>query len=161
MTRVLMIVFLLMVTEKVVRAQIVAANAADLSSRLAPGSIGILVYGEFGVTGTFDAASLPLPTTLGGVSVEIGGHLAPLFSVSPVLIKFQVPEGVTPGQLAIVVTRPDGNKLYSSAYIARHGPAIAQEKSGMMDMSEKSGPNLHCMVPVVSGPAPHFHLNFV
>lgn len=124
MTKLLMIVFLLMFAQKAVRAQMVAANAADLSGKLAPGSIGILVYEKFGVDREYQAEALPLPTALGGVSVEIGGHLAPLFTVAPDKIKFQVPEEVLPGQVPIVVTRPNGIRIHGTAYVTRHGPAV-------------------------------------
>lgn len=126
MTKLLMIVFVLLFAQKAVRAQMVAANAADLSNKLAPGSIGILVYAEFGVDREYQADAAPLPTALGGVSVEVGGHPSPLFAVTPAQIKFQVPEGVSPGQLPIVVTRPDGSRIHGTAYITRHGPAIFQ-----------------------------------
>lgn len=126
MTKLLMVVFLLLFAQKAARAQMVAANAADLSNKLAPGSIGILVYAEFGVDREYEAAALPLPATLGGILVEVGGHPAPLFAVSPAQIKFQVPEAVSPGQVPIVVTRPDGNRLHGTAYVTRHGPAVFQ-----------------------------------
>ena len=41
--------------------------------------------------GTYVAQSLPLPRTLGGVTVTVNGIDSPLFSVSPNLIEYQVP----------------------------------------------------------------------
>jgi uncharacterized protein (TIGR03437 family) len=38
----------------------------------------------------------PLPTTLGGTSVTVGGIAAPLFYVSPGQINFQVPQAIGP-----------------------------------------------------------------
>jgi len=54
-----------------------------------------------------------LPTTLGGVTVTIGGIFAPLNYVSPTLINALVPAGVELGQISIVVTN-QGNA--SSSY---------------------------------------------
>ncbi|MGE0126895.1 MAG: DUF5666 domain-containing protein [Blastocatellales bacterium] len=49
------------------------------------------------------AASLPLPTTLGGVSVMVDGEPAGLFFVSPNQINYLVPEGVSPGSAQVTV----------------------------------------------------------
>jgi uncharacterized protein (TIGR03437 family) len=46
----------------------------------------------------------PLPVTLGGVTVNISGALAPLSYVSPTLINALVPAAVAQGQTLIVVT---------------------------------------------------------
>ncbi len=46
-----------------------------------------------------------LPVTLGGVSVKIGGVLAPLYYVSPNQINAQAPSAILPGELPLEVTR--------------------------------------------------------
>ena len=46
-----------------------------------------------------------LPRTLGGVSVLIGGVLAPLYFVSPNQINAQAPSAILPGELPLVITR--------------------------------------------------------
>lgn len=83
-------------------APIALVNAASYEASVAPGSIAAL----FGVglsTQTISASSVPLPTTLGGVTVKIGGIDAPLFFVSPNQINLQVPSGVSVGNAAIQV----------------------------------------------------------
>ncbi len=70
----------------------------------AAGSIGSL-FGVNLATATQAAVTLPLPTTLGGVSVTLNGTPAPLFFVSPTQINFQFPwelAGTT--QASVVVT---------------------------------------------------------
>ena len=62
----------------------VVSAASSLPGAIAPGSIISLLGANL-------AASLPLPTTLGGTSVTIGSIAAPLFLVSPTQILAQVP----------------------------------------------------------------------
>ncbi len=54
------------------------------------------------------ARSLPLPTTLGGVSVLVDGKPAGLFFVSPGQVNYQAPDGMLPGAAQVSVMR-DGN----------------------------------------------------
>lgn len=77
-------------------------NAASYDAAVAPGSIAAL-FGAGMATQTAIASTLPLPKTLGGVTVKIGGIDAPLFFVSPNQINLQVPGGVNPGNATIQV----------------------------------------------------------
>ena len=69
-------------------------NAASLTSgpvRVAAGSL-ISIFGNQMTAGTTaSASSIPLPTSLAGVRVIIGGLAAPLLYVSPTQINAQVP----------------------------------------------------------------------
>ena len=79
-------------------------NSASFSQGVAPGSL-FSIFGT-GLGMAMQAAeSVPLPTSLGGVSVTIGGRTAPLLYVSPGQINGQVPYEVTPGtDISVVVT---------------------------------------------------------
>ena len=95
-------------------AQFSAANGAGfLTSQVAPGSL-FSTFVRTGVNQNFSADSLPLPRTLGGVILRIGGSLnfsatsgwtydstgsneAPLLFVGPGQINFQAPPGINPG----------------------------------------------------------------
>ncbi|MGE0884966.1 MAG: carboxypeptidase regulatory-like domain-containing protein [Blastocatellales bacterium] len=85
-----------------VAAPVALVNAASYDAAVAPGSIAAL-FGAGMATQTAIASTLPLPKTLGGVTVKIGGIDAPLFFVSPNQINLQVPGGVAPGIAAIQV----------------------------------------------------------
>ncbi|MFN0110243.1 MAG: sulfatase-like hydrolase/transferase, partial [Blastocatellia bacterium] len=83
-------------------ATIALVNAASYESVIAPGSIAAL-FGNGFATQIQSATGLPLPTTLAGVSVKIGGKLAPLFFVSPSQINLQAPSGISAGNATVEV----------------------------------------------------------
>lgn len=83
-------------------APVALVNAASYESTVAPGSIAAL-FGASLSTQTAIASSLPLPKTLGGVTVKIGGQDAALFFVSPNQINLQVPSGIAAGSAIIQV----------------------------------------------------------
>lgn len=79
-------------------------------NQVAPNSIASIFGGNLSVT-TAQASTLPLPTTLSGVTVTVGGlngALAPLFFISPNQINFLVPGFVGAGNQEIIVRR-DGH----------------------------------------------------
>jgi len=79
-------------------------NGASFSAPLSAGSIASL-FGVDLAAASMTAGSAPLPTSLGGVVVRVGGREAPLFFVSPTQINFQVPwELAGQAQAAIAVT---------------------------------------------------------
>jgi uncharacterized protein (TIGR03437 family) len=115
-------------------------NAASFSSysNVAPGSLAS-IFATTGVSQNFYANSLPLPKTLGGLTLRIGGSLdfnmtsgwvysptgvveAPLLFVGPNQINFQLPPGTATGVSTYVqIARPNGSMLLTSAGF---GPSI-------------------------------------
>jgi uncharacterized protein (TIGR03437 family) len=80
-------------------------NSASYTAPLVRGELAT-IFGTGLAGGTANAGSLPLPATLGGVQVKVGGVPAPLYYVSPTQINFQVPfEAPVRGTAAVVVTR--------------------------------------------------------
>ena len=65
-------------------------NAISFATTVAPGSIGS-VFGSNLALGRDSASAMPLPTTLGGSSIQIGGRGAPLFFASPTQVNLQIP----------------------------------------------------------------------
>jgi len=60
-----------------------ATNGASFQSGLPePGSIGTIFCTGLSVAGTVSASGSPLPMSLAGVSVTVGGAPAPLFAVA-------------------------------------------------------------------------------
>jgi len=89
-------------------------NAASLSSgSVAPGSI-ITIFGTkltSGVASAADAAKPP--STLGGVTVSIGGSAAALFYVSPTQINAVANPATPPGSQTVTVTSATGTQTGS------------------------------------------------
>jgi virginiamycin B lyase len=65
-------------------------DGAGFSAKISGGGIGS-IFGTGLSSATAAATSVPLPTTLGGVTVMMSGTPVPLFFVSPLQINFQVP----------------------------------------------------------------------
>ena len=71
------------------------------------------------------AASLPLPTTLGGAQVLLNAVAAPLLYVSPSQINFQVPcEMPLNGAVGVYVTNSGGTSSAQIATIAPYAPGV-------------------------------------
>lgn len=69
---------------------IVNAASSAPNAPVAAGSI-VSVYGSFLLSGASQAASVPLPTNLGGLSLAFGAADAPLYYVSAGQVNLQVP----------------------------------------------------------------------
>ena len=106
-----------------------SVSAASLAlGFVAPESI-VSGFGANLSAATESASSIPLPTTLAGVSVLIKDRTgreqpAPLFYVSPDGVKYQIPPGTAVGEATVSVRR-DGNTLASgNLQVAPLAPAL-------------------------------------
>jgi uncharacterized protein (TIGR03437 family) len=77
-------------------------HAPDYMLQVANGSIGS-IYGAGLSSSVAAAAGMPLPSSLGGMVVRIGGEAAPLYYASPTQINFVVPKN--PAGADVVVVR--------------------------------------------------------
>jgi len=77
-------------------------NAANFSLTTSPDSI-VATFGSQFTTSAFGAPSLPLPTTLGGVSVTVNDIAAQLLYTSPAQVNYIIPSGVGPGTAMVKV----------------------------------------------------------
>jgi uncharacterized protein (TIGR03437 family) len=82
-------------------------NAASYVGTLAPGSL-FSIFGSALANRVGHAGTVPLPLTLNGASVTVGGRQAPLVYVSPGQINAQVPYEVSAGTSAPVIVTVDG-----------------------------------------------------
>ncbi len=101
-------------------------NAASYATdALAPESLAA-AYGSFVTTGnqTFVAQSLPLPPTLGGVRVTIGGVDAGMFVASPGQLNIVIPQNVPDGNNSVVVTNADNSTRLGTINVQRAAPGI-------------------------------------
>jgi uncharacterized protein (TIGR03437 family) len=82
-------------------------NAASFTPKVAPGSL-FSIFGSDLAAATQSAASLPLPTSLSGTSVTVGGKPTPLVFVSAGQINAQVPYEIGEAQTVPVVVTVNG-----------------------------------------------------
>jgi uncharacterized protein (TIGR03437 family) len=83
-------------------------NAASFATQaLAAGTIAS-IFGSNLANATTQAAAIPLPTALGGASVQVDGVNAPLFFVSPFQINFALPWEVQGRSLATITVTSGG-----------------------------------------------------
>jgi uncharacterized protein (TIGR03437 family) len=108
-------------------------NAASYDATVAPGSIAALFASGMTNQSPQAAQTLPLPTTLAGLSVKINGALAPLFFASANQINLQVPSGVNPGSATVEVFANG-----ASAPVATGAATVAEAAPGVFTI-EQSG----------------------
>jgi uncharacterized protein (TIGR03437 family) len=110
-----------------------ALNGVSSGAVLSPGS-WVSIYGANLAPAPQTAQSTPLPTTLGGVSVAVGGVTASLRYVSPSQINALIPfEVAIPSNAAVplAVTSSAGSASYNLR-LTRDAPAIfSQDGSGL------------------------------
>jgi uncharacterized protein (TIGR03437 family) len=95
---------------------------------VAPGSI-ISIFGTNLAASTGAASAVPLPTSIGGTSVTIGGRPAALYFVSAGQINAQVPWATTPGPAPVVVTTGAGASAPVNVTVQAAAPGIFSQAS--------------------------------
>ncbi len=79
----------------------------QIGGALAPGTI-VAIYGSNMASGAAQPTTTPLPTTLNGTTVLIGGKPAPLFYVSASQINAQIPFELDPAKPAQILVNANG-----------------------------------------------------
>jgi uncharacterized protein (TIGR03437 family) len=105
----------------------VVNNASYAAGPAAPQEI-VSVFGS-GIASQTATASLPLPTSLGGISIQItdstgASQLAPLFSVSPTQANILIPQGLAAGTAKLAVLHGSAAALSGSITIAASAPGL-------------------------------------
>jgi uncharacterized protein (TIGR03437 family) len=101
-------------------------NGASFSASVAPGS-WVTIFGKNLAAGTATAQTVPLPTTLGNVSVNVGGVAAQLLYASPNQLNVLIPASVAiPSNtvVPVVVSAPSGASVTYNIRLTRMAPAI-------------------------------------
>jgi len=99
-------------------------DAASFKGPVAPGSL-VSIFGSNFASGTASAGVVPLPDTLGGVSVSFNGIAAPLLYVSALQINAQLPwEVSTTGPVSVVVTNGTAASAPQSVQVGSVSPAL-------------------------------------
>ena len=102
-----------------------AVNGASfaLDQPLSPGS-AVSIFGTGLAASTETASTVPLPSSIAGVSVTFSGTAAPLQFVSPGQINLQAPWSLEPGMTDIVVTVDGSASTAFRAPVAAASPGI-------------------------------------
>jgi uncharacterized protein (TIGR03437 family) len=99
-------------------------NGASYSANaISPGAV-IAIFGTDLSCSATAAASLPLPTSLGGVTVEVNGAAIPLYYVSETQINAQLPYDIPVGSATMTITGPGGTSAAASFAVVAAAPGI-------------------------------------
>jgi uncharacterized protein (TIGR03437 family) len=108
------------VTPSITQGSIVNAASFTPNAPVSPGSLATVFGSDFVGTAASGGASLPLPTSMGGVSVTVNGKQAPILYVNATQINFQIPWETAAGTASVVV---NSSGLQSSAVNVSVTPA--------------------------------------
>jgi len=118
---------------------------------LGPGNI-VQIYGSGLSSQTNSPTVLPLPTTVSGTSVFIGGITAPLFYVSPGQVNAQIPFELTAGnQYQVIVNANGALTTPQPIQLTAAVPAILQFTSGAVVAQHTDGTLILDTAPAVPG----------
>ena len=115
-----------------------ASGESAVSGRgLAPGSL-VTIHGAGLATQPREADTLlvfgnpTLPYTLGGTWVQVGGAPAPIVSVSPAHVTFQMPYALQPGTTDVVVSTYYGRSEFRQIPVTAVQPGIFPDRVGKL-----------------------------
>jgi uncharacterized protein (TIGR03437 family) len=135
-------------------------SAAAPSSAVAPDSIASL-YGSNLATGTAQAGSQPLPTNLGGITLNVTDssgqtRAAPLIYVSPSQINFVVPNGTAPGAAAVSIGGRLGAGPATIATVQNVAPTLFSADGTGSGVAAASAIQVQAGNPQLQGPVSVF-----
>ena len=110
------------------------------------------IYGTGLSSEAVSATTLPLPTTVNGTQVLIGGIQSPLFYVSPGQVNAQIPFELQAGQQYQVIVSANG-ALTTPQPIQLNGgtPAVLQFTSGLIVAQHQDASLVSSASPAVPG----------
>ena len=97
-------------------------NAARYNAKISPGALASIFGPSFASENL--GASLPLPTTLGGVSVSVNGKAAPILYVTPTQVNFQVPWETAVGSASVTVSVSGRTSSAASVAVLTAAPGL-------------------------------------
>ena len=105
------------------------AQGADFSTALAPGTLASVIGTGFAATAV-SASTVPLPTTLSNVSVNVNGRPVPLTFANTTQINFQLPVGTQPGTASLTVTNGTQTSAAANFTVAAYAPGVFKYGAG-------------------------------
>ena len=104
-------------------------NAASFRQGFSPGEI-VAVFGSLLAGAAQAAAVLPLPTSLGGVTVTVNGTPCPLYFVSPSQINLQIPYSLPLGTAATLTVTYNNQSVSTDFRVSTASPGIFVDSNG-------------------------------
>ena len=99
-------------------------DAASFTAPVVPGSL-VSIFGTNLASGNMSASGIPLPLTLGSVSVSFNGIAAPLLFVSPLQINAQLPWEVSAtGAVSVVVNNGAAASAPQTVQVGAFSPGL-------------------------------------
>jgi uncharacterized protein (TIGR03437 family) len=99
-------------------------NAASFKTPVSPGSLATIFGSDFVGTATSGGATLPLPVSMGGVSVTVNGKPAPILYINATQINFQVPWETAVGSASVVVSSSGYQSSASTVQVKAAAPGL-------------------------------------
>jgi uncharacterized protein (TIGR03437 family) len=120
---------------------------------LAPGNL-VQVFGSGLSSKSMSTPGGPLPTTLNGTQLLVGGILAPISSVSPGMVTAEIPFGLTPGMQYQVVLNANGALTTpDTVQLAGTAPGISTGAATLVTASHPDGSAVTEASPAAPGEA--------
>lgn len=130
-------------------------DAAGYGPRVAPGSLASIFGSNLASASSSSpatASAFPLPTSLGGATVTIGGNAAPLLYATATQINFQVPSSLKAGTASLVVQGPGGKSATFTITVTAAAPAIFQYGANRAVAQNQDGVTVNsASAPAASG----------
>jgi uncharacterized protein (TIGR03437 family) len=137
-----------------IRPNLGVVDSASYRPTVSAGGIAA-VFGDRLANAVASAPAVPLPTSLGGTQVTIGGIAVPLLYVSPAQINLQIPwELAGQSQAAVVVTTGVGSSAAAMVNISAAAPAIFTADAsgnGQGAVVDVRGQTANAAIPVARG----------
>jgi uncharacterized protein (TIGR03437 family) len=101
------------------------SNGAGITPQngVAPGSV-VSIFGANLTESTALGPVSPMSQTLGGLTLQVGGRLLPLYFVSPTQINFQLPDDLQPGAQTVTVSAQGQPDVQASFTIVQDAPGL-------------------------------------
>lgn len=131
----------------------VGVNGASYQIGVAPGSI-ISIFGSGFTTGaTAQANGYPLPTSLAGVSVTIGGKAAPLYYAGPTQINAQAPVDIPANLAALSINTAAGRITGGDLVVQATAPGVFQVGASQVGVNQPAITNQDDSLNTTAQPA--------
>lgn len=125
-------------------------NSASFTGAVSPGSLAT-IFGTGFSSQTAQPASLPLPASLGGVSVVVNGYYSPMLYTDSGQINFQVPFEAQPGRATVMVRSPLGMSVEYPVTVDAAAPGIFQFDQNQALATDASGALITADHPAPAG----------